>query len=187
MGYGIERVGDGVAHEIAGSCLGSSEMVFDLGEELFDRIEVGRVFRQEDELGTGLPDGLADGFGFMGAEIVHDDDIAGDQGRHEHLLDIDLEALAVDRPVEEPRRLDPIAPERRQEGHRVPMAERSGLWQSLTSGRPAAERRHVGFGPGLVNKDEAGGINLRPELQPLAASAGNVGALALAGDQRLFL
>ena len=36
----------------------------------------------------------------MAAEIVHDHDVAGLQYRHELLLDISAEGLAVDRPVE---------------------------------------------------------------------------------------
>lgn len=75
--------------------------MFDFGEELFDRFQVWGIFRQEDQFCSGAPDGLAHGAGFMSAEIVHADDIAWREGREQHFLDIDTEALAVDRPVEQ--------------------------------------------------------------------------------------
>ena len=37
-----------------------------------------------------------------------------------------------------------------------PVAERGMAVQALTAGAPAAQRRHVGFDPGSVNKDETG-------------------------------
>ena len=42
----------------------------------FDRIEVGTVGRQEEELGAGGADGVANGSPLVAAEIVHHDDVA---------------------------------------------------------------------------------------------------------------
>ena len=61
---------------------------------------MGGVFRQEEQLGTSGPDQLANGMPFVAAEIVHDHEVAGGEGRHEKLLDIDAEAGAVNRPVD---------------------------------------------------------------------------------------
>jgi hypothetical protein len=58
---------------------------------LFDRIEVGAVGRQEDEVSAFGADGIAGCFAFMAAEIVEDDNVALGQGRSENLLDIDGE------------------------------------------------------------------------------------------------
>jgi hypothetical protein len=74
--------------------------VLDLGEDLLDRVQVRRVFRQEEELGPGRANELAHGFGFVAAEIVHDDDVAGTKRGNEDLLDIGPEALIVDWAVE---------------------------------------------------------------------------------------
>jgi len=41
--------------------LGEAHPVFGLGKELLDRIEIGRVSRQEPEAGTDVADGLLDG------------------------------------------------------------------------------------------------------------------------------
>ncbi len=55
----------------------------------------------------------------MRAEIVHDDDVTGLEYRHELLLDIGAEALAVDRSVEHTRRRQSVAAQRAEEGQRA--------------------------------------------------------------------
>jgi len=158
-----------------------------LGKELLDRVEIGRVFGQEDQPGTGAAQSMTHGFGLMRAEIVHDHEVAPGQGRDEHLFDVDEKAFAVDRPVEQPRCLDPVTAQRGEEGHRIPMAERCDARQAGAAWRPAPQRRHVRLGPGFVDEDQPGGIDARPELQPLRAAARDIGPGALAGNQRLFL
>jgi len=53
-------LGDCIADTIAGSLLGLAQVVLELGEEQLDRVQVWRVFRQKEEPGAGLSDGLAD-------------------------------------------------------------------------------------------------------------------------------
>src|SRR5258705_11391898 len=60
----------------------------------------------------------------MAAEIVHDDDISGGQRGYQELLDISAKAEAVDRPVDDAGRVDPIAAQCGQEGQRTPAAIR---------------------------------------------------------------
>ena len=51
--------------------------MFELGEDLFDGIEVGAVGRQEDEVGAfGSDDGAA-AFPLWLPRVIQDDDIAG--------------------------------------------------------------------------------------------------------------
>jgi hypothetical protein len=47
--------------------------------------------------------------------------------------------------------------------------------------------RHVGFGPGLVDEDQAGRIKPPLILFPLRPSPGYVGTILLAGVQVLFI
>lgn len=58
---------------------------------------------------------------FVRAEIVHDDYIPRLEGRRENLLDVEEKSLAVDRSVDQPRRVDAIAAQRGQEGHGLPV------------------------------------------------------------------
>jgi hypothetical protein len=46
--------------------------------------------------------------GFVAAEFIHDDDVAGFENRHELLSDIGTEALAADWPVEDARGCEAI-------------------------------------------------------------------------------
>ena len=111
-----------VASTVRSAAFRSSSL--ELGEDLLDRVEVGAVGRQEEELGAGGPDRLADGLALVAAEIVHDDDVAGRERRDEELLDPGGEDLAVDRPVEHAGRVDPVVAQRGEEGQRAPAAER---------------------------------------------------------------
>ena len=76
---GFEELADGGADGFDGSRGGFAQQVLELGEDLLDGVQVGRVFRQEEQLGAGCADGLANGFALVAAEIVHDDDVAGPQ------------------------------------------------------------------------------------------------------------
>ena len=68
--------------------------VLQLDEDLFDRIEIGRVFGKEEKLGVGRPDCPANGFSLVAAKIVHDHEVARRKHRCQHLLEIGFEAFA---------------------------------------------------------------------------------------------
>lgn len=138
--------------------LGHAHPVFDLGEGLFDGVEVGAVGRQEPEPSVGGFDGGAHGFGFVAAEIVHDDDVAGFKCSDELLFNIGEKARPIDRAVEDAGSRQPVATERRQERHGAPMAMRDVTAQALAFRSPTADRCHVGLDPRLINEDQAFGI-----------------------------
>ena len=170
-----------------GSLLGLPHPVLDLGESLLDRVEIGAVGREEEQPGACCADCAAHGLALVAAQVVHDDDVAGFQRRHEHLFDIEQESLAVDRPVDEPRRLDPVVAQGGDEGGGLPIPMRGLRFKPLTAWRPAEERGHVGLGPGLIDEDEAGRIDPPSILGPLRSAVGDIGAIPFAGNQRLFL
>ena len=128
--------------------------MLDLGEELFDPIGIGGVLRQEEQPRAGLADGGADRPGLVRAEIVHHDDVAGLQLRHQHLFDIDKEACRVDRTVDDPGRADAINAQGGNERHGVPVAEGSVSEQPFAARRPASQRRHVRLRPGVSRPEE---------------------------------
>lgn len=112
-------------------------------------------------------DGAAGRLALVAAEVVENDDLAHGQGWCQHLLDIEREELAVDGTVDDPGRADPVVTQRCDEGHGLPVAERSRCFETLPLCPPAAQRCHVGLDPGLVDKDEARGVN--PALMGLPA------------------
>jgi hypothetical protein len=69
----------------------------------------------------------------------------------------------------------------------MPAAVRHLGFEALTARRPSPQRCHIGFGPGLIDEHQAGGINPILILGPLRPSAGDIGPVLLGGNQRLFL
>ena len=169
-----------------GSLLGMPHPVLDLGEGLLDRIEVRGVGRQEPEPGAGGLYDVPDGCGFVAAEIVHDDDVAGPQDRNELLTDIGSEAFAVDRPVEDAWRREFVAAQRTQEGQRAPVAVRGKAAQALSPRSPAAQWGHVGLDPGFVDEDDQLRIDATLPRSPTLASASDVSPSLLKREQRFF-
>ena len=99
-----------------GARVGLAQQGLELGEDLRDRVEIGRVARQEEQLGAGAADQAAHRLALVTAEIVHDDDIAGAAGWHQELLEISAKAGAVDRAVDDAGRGDAVVAQRRQKG-----------------------------------------------------------------------
>jgi hypothetical protein len=160
--------------------------MFELGKDLFDRIEIGTVGRQEDEMGASGADGVARGLPLVAAEIVQDDDVAFDQGRSENLLCIDSKELPIDGTVDDPRRADPIQAQRGDEGHRLPMAVGHRCLQPPASRTPAAKGSHIGFDPGLVNEDQPRGVNLTLMGLPALPPARDIRPILLGGPICFF-
>lgn len=122
----------------------------------------------------------------MAPEIVHDDHVARPEGRHEHLLDVGQEAAAVDRAIDHARRLDPVPAQGCQEGERAPAPVRHLGHQPVAASAAAVQAGHVGLGPGLVDEDQAPGINPSLILLPLRPPARDVGSILLGGVQTFF-
>lgn len=176
-----------MAPDVFDACfLGQSHPVLDLSEALLDWIEVGGVFGQEPQLGAGGSEGIADGFGLVTAEIVHNDDVAGCEGGDENLFDIGAETFAVDGTVEDAGRGEPVTAQGANEGERPPAAVRRQAAQAFALRSPAAQRRHIGPDPCLVDEDEPVRIEAALPGLPALAAAGDVGAHLLKGKQRFF-
>ena len=134
--------------------------VFELGEDLLDRVEVGAVGRQVEEAGAAGFDRFAHAGDLVGRKVVHDDDVARLERRRQGLLDIGKKALAVDGAVEDAGRGDPVVAQRGQEGGGLPVAVRHGSPRPAAAPLAAAVAPgHVGLGPGLVDEDQAFGLN----------------------------
>jgi len=103
-----EQVADVAPAGLDRARIGFAQQGLELGEDLFDWIEIGRVAGQEEQLGAGSADQAAHGFTLVAAEIVHDDDVTGVEGRHEELFDIGAETGAVNRSVDDAGRRDAV-------------------------------------------------------------------------------
>ena len=123
----------------------------------------------------------------MAGEVVGDDDIAGLQRRDQYLLDISEEKLSVDGSIEQPRRVNAIMPQGGDEGQCVPVSVGDFDGQSGAARAPTTQWRHVGFDPGLVDEDQARGINQPLVMPPLSAPPSNVGTILFAGDGVFYI
>jgi hypothetical protein len=160
--------------------------MFELGKDLLDWVEVGGVFGEEEELGSGRTDELSYGFALVTAEIVHDYDVAGTKRRCKNLLDIDLKTLAIDRPIEKPRCLDPIVAERSDECRCIPVTVGRFDFDSFAAGAPSSQWRHISLGPSLINEDQALRVDSSLIFGPLNAPSCDVGAIAFASHHAFF-
>ncbi len=174
------------ANVVNGALLGGAHPVLDLSEGLLDRIEIGGVWRQVPEPCAGGFDQTAQGSRLVAAEIVHDDDVARLKLRNENLLNIGAEAFAVDGTVEQARRGEAVAAQGAKEGQRPPVAVWREAPHPLAFWPPSAQWSHVGLDPGLVDKDQASGIEFGLPRAPALPSTRDVGACSLEGEQRFF-
>jgi len=91
----------------------------------------------------------------MAAQIIHDDDVAFVQRGDERLLDVSQEAFLVDGTVQNNGRVDAVMAQRRDKSQRCPVSMRHFCAQTLSLAASAMGARHIGLGPGFVEKDEA--------------------------------
>ncbi len=122
----------------------------------------------------------------MAAKIVHDDDVSRLEHRHELLLDIGSEALAIDWSVEDAGRCEAVEAQGSEECQCAPMSVRCKATQSQTSTSPAPERCHVGLDPGLVDEHQASRVETGLPSLPTLPAACDVGACLLKSEQAFF-
>lgn len=137
-----------------------------LGEAQLDRIEVRAIGWQVPERGPGGLDRALNAGDFVRAEVVGDDDVAGLQGRHQDLVDVGPEALAIDRAVEDPRGGQPRDPQRGEKGARLPAPAGGVVVDARAARRPAVAPEQIVGDPGFVQEDEMGGIPGRRRRVP---------------------
>ena len=183
-------MGDG--GERSGRCLWYE--AFQLGEDLLDRIEIGRVFGQEQKTRGCGPDGVSHGFAFVRSQIVEHDDVVALEGRDEELFDIGEKPLAVDGAVEQAGRFDAVVAQRSQEGRGFPVAVRDLGDEPAAARRPAVgascwswSRACPRESGGFVDEHQTRRIDALLMASPAHAMAFDVRPILLARDQRLFL
>src|SRR6266487_2804520 len=85
---GLEQLADCRAEGFNGARGAFSQQVFELGKDLFDGVQVRRVFWQQAQLSSGLANELAHVFAFVAPVVVDDDDATALRGGPEALLDL---------------------------------------------------------------------------------------------------
>jgi hypothetical protein len=99
--------------------LGVAQQVLQLGEDLFDGLEVGAVWRQEDEVSAFGADGIAAALPLWLPRLSRWRCRPWPGWGRENLLDIDGEELTIDGTIDHASCADPIVAQRGDEGHRL--------------------------------------------------------------------
>lgn len=149
--------------------------MLEFGEHLFNRVEIGAVGRQKQQPCSNRFDCSLDGLALMATQIIHDDKISLFECWQQELLDIALEACAVDGTVKDARCRDAIDTQGGKEGHCLPVAMRHKCLQALAFLAPTAKWCHIGLGPSLINEDETRSINAALVFFPPISATGDIG------------
>ena len=182
----VEQRADAVPDGMNGALVGLAQQSFELGEELLDRVEVWAVGRQEEPVGAGVSDCATHALPFVAAKIVEHDDVADVECRDEELDHPGEEDGSIDRTIDDAGCDDAVGAQPSQERHRGPAAVWDMADQALAARRPTVRTGHVGFGPGLIDKDQALRINASLIAPPTGALASDVWPLLLGGAQSFF-
>jgi hypothetical protein len=169
-----------------GSCGGFAEACFDLGEDLFDGIEIRAVGREVRNTRPACLDRFADARNFVNADVVHDDDVAGLQRWRQHLLDIGLEAQAVHRPVEQKGRGDAVMAQGGDEGCGLPMAKGDLANQAFASRRSSVAAGHVCRHGRFIDEDKPCGVKQTLFSAPQLPRRGDVWPILFGRVQDFF-
>ena len=90
--------------------------------------------------------------------LVGDDDVAGVQGRHQDLVDVGAEALAIDRAVEDPRCGQPRDPQRGEQRAGLPAPAGGVVVDARATRGPAVPPKQIGGDAGFVQQHEVGDV-----------------------------
>lgn len=159
---------------------------FQLRKCQFDRIEIRTVRRKEPEARARPFNGRRDFRLLMHGEVVEDDDVAGLERWHEHLLDIGEKRGIVDGPVEDGWRVQAVDAQRRDHGVRLPMAIGRVVTQSESAWAAAVATDQIGRDTGFVDEDVPACIVQRERVLPSPPRRGDISAPLFVGEDRFF-
>lgn len=163
-----------------------SHPMFDLGEDLFNGVEIRGVGRQEPEPSPCGANGVSHGLAFVAPQIVENDDVARLKRGDQDLFDIGAEREPVDRTIEHAGRRQAIHAQSGQEGHGAPMAVRRITLEPPPFRTPAAQGRHIGLDPRLIDEHQPGRIEPSLPGLPALPLTGNRGPSLLKREQAFF-
>ena len=163
-----------------------AEQRFELSEDLFKRVEIGRIRWQKAQRGPGSLNGLPHSRALVAAEIVQDDDVARGEGRQQALLHIGEEPQAVDRAIEDTGSNNAVVAQGGHERQGLPVAIRPRSDQPLAARATAVATGHIGLGPRLINEHKPAGIKPALSTLPAGAVPGDLRPLLLGGRKAFF-
>ena len=148
----------------------------------------GEYFGRNTRLGSDIPDRLAHRLSFVGSEIVEDDDVARLQRRHEELIDIGAETLAVDGSVKQAGRVDAVVAQGGEERRGLPTCPAGPCRRGALSSAPSREALSCWSSSQVSSMKTRRRGSMCPWVgAPARAMAAYVLAILFTRDQGLFL
>jgi len=161
-------------------------MGFELGDELLDRVEIGRIGRQVAQFGASGLDDLPHRLAFVCRQIVHHDDVARRQGGDQAPPQVFEEDRPGHRAIDDEGRGDAVLAQPGQEGENLPVPPGHSADEASAAFGAPAQPRHVGRGPGFIEEDQSGRVEIGLCRNPGGARRGDVRPLLLAGVHDFF-
>ena len=186
----IADCSDGVEDFCEGSRPDPSQVGFQFREGLFDGVQIGRVWRQVEEPAAVVAQGLCRFLVPVGRQVVEDNDGARRDLGDQHLADVGGKGGAIHRALYDPWCDQGILGQACDQCLCAPAAKGRIHRQALAPLCPSTQAGQIGFHCGFINKDNAFGQGCngrKPMFEPVRALLPYLGAMALGGDQRLFL
>lgn len=135
---------------------------------------------------AGALDQLARGDALVAGEVVHDDDVSWLERWRENVADVGLEPVAVDGAVQDHGGDHAAEPQARDQRGGLSVAVGEAHPQPGAARTPPVAAGHVGCRPGLVDEDQALGVEVWLGVEPGAPLLQNVRAVLLDRVAGLF-
>lgn len=149
---GIEDGFESLADRVEGSGVGAAEQAFELGEDLFDWIEVGTIGREVKQVHACIFQALTNAGYLVCRKIVDDDGAAGPHFGDQAFFEPLLEDRARHRARQQLRGEDAVMGQAGDEGGRHPVAVRNLGEELLALLTPAVAARHRRVRAGLIDE-----------------------------------
>src|SRR5215208_2652120 len=150
----LAEMPDGIGGPLEGVGGDFAKNGFELGEQLFDGVEIRTVGGEIDKIRTTPLNGLTNACNFVHTDVVHEDNVTASQSRNENLFDIGLESFAVHGSFEEKRGSHAIMAQRSDECGGLPVAVQHLLDQSPASRRATVKAGDVGGNAGFIDENQ---------------------------------
>lgn len=138
-----------------------SQMGFELGEGLFNWIEIGAVRRQVAKADTSIRKDMANSLDFVCGQVIQNERVARTQAGSQHLLEINQEDLGVHWPLHQKRSIYLLMTQGRDERGSLPMTLGHRTETALAALAAAIQSSQFGVQTRFINKHQTTDIPIR--------------------------
>lgn len=146
---------DGLHQSFESASLGRPQSGLDFRPAQFNRVEVGRIRRQEFQACSLGFNQLTNGFSGMGRQVIHHQDVTPAQRWEQLRVHIDFKGGAIHGAFNDPRSGDFLPPQRSNEGVMGTRIARRGFHNPLAGGSSTAQARQTQMCPTFIQKFQA--------------------------------